>query len=515
MQKQPAEVNYFFKDAYLEFGATIRHAFANCREYISDSAELIGDAWDDLKDNFEDMFYLGEFFEVLFPTIWHIAVLVFALTKLINVVILLPIICIISSLFQAILLFICLFFVYLAYLTFAITDRVYCAIKKISSTCPNPHCQSRYLLPTYVCECGAQHTKLVPSRYGILSRTCTCGRKLKTTFFNGRGKLPGQWICPKCGYELKGGPQQSSVAIPVIGGPSSGKTCYITMAISEIKEKAGKYNLEFRYNANPSLGDDYEENHMKMSENNELPMKTSEMKLRYYQFYLTPKNRKVKNLVSLCDIAGESYELKRELEGQEGFRNANSFLFVFDPLSIAAYREKLQEGNVDISNYGASEKSMEEVLSTLVNTLQENSKTRIKPTVAVVFTKCDLPGILDEIGEPAVKKYIQDRNDEWTKYNAECAALEKGAPAPAKPAPVPDGFEAQNRVCEEFLIKYGEVNFVNMLKSKFNHIHYFATSSLGHEVNGDKFEPKDIEFPILWLVDQSISLKIKKTVFVQ
>lgn len=98
--------------------------------------------------------------------------------------------------------FVSLFFV-LVYIGFSaawIFDQAYLARKKIFTACNECKCKS--LIPTYICpKCGAHHTNLTPGAYGILNRTCKCGEKLPTTFFNGRKKLKA--ICPNCLLEGK------------------------------------------------------------------------------------------------------------------------------------------------------------------------------------------------------------------------------------------------------------------------------------------------------------------------
>src|SRR5699024_11808434 len=87
-------------------------------------------------------------------------------------------------------------------------------------------------------DCGAQHTNLPPGMYGILRRTCSCGRKLPTAFFNGRKKL--QAICPNClqrGRTTYLNDRESRpLCIPVVGGRSVGKTAYITAFSKEFIE---------------------------------------------------------------------------------------------------------------------------------------------------------------------------------------------------------------------------------------------------------------------------------------
>ncbi len=485
MEKQPAKINYFFRDGYIEFGKTIANTFIQCGRIISKSAYSVLSALRKLGRNVKNVVTLYEPFASFFKAVAAMFMFGLSFGWLLLSTILTPVPCAIISVVQAIVLLIFMTIFYILYLIIAFFDWIYRSIKKISTSCPN--CQERYALPAYICTCGAKHSLLAPSRYGVLRRECECGRKLKTTFFNGRHKQSGKWVCPKCGYEL-GGPLQVDIPIPVVGGPSAGKTCYISMAISQIEKNASENGLDFEYKPNLALGDDYENNKRNMGDGR-LPEKTNDTRMRYYQFYLTPHGEKVKNLISICDVAGEAYESNSEIGKQIGYKYANAFLMVVDPLSLRRYRDEV-ESKISLSKYGASERGMDEVLDVLIKTLENMNcltpKNMIKTDVAVVFTKCDIPGLDEKIGNEAIRKYMQIHNMK-SKY------------------------EAINKVCEQFLIEYEEDNFLNSLKSKFKSIQFFTCSALGHVENGSQFNPDGVEEPALWLIDKaSASIDLKK-----
>ena len=48
MKKQPAKINYFFKDGYIEFGNTIKNTFLQCGKVIKKSAEKVSDSFSDI-----------------------------------------------------------------------------------------------------------------------------------------------------------------------------------------------------------------------------------------------------------------------------------------------------------------------------------------------------------------------------------------------------------------------------------------------------------------------------------
>lgn len=374
--------------------------------------------------------------------------------------------------------------VYIGYLIVAFLDFVYRTIKRISSICPV--CQYRFDLPTYICPvCGRKHTRLVPSKYGIFKRKCLCGTKLPTTFFNGRQKLKS--MCYKCGFSFdykKSGEVNMEICIPVIGGASAGKTCFINMAISEIERNvANKKGYDFEYLSN---GLNEYEDIVQGMKCGYLPEKTNDMRLKYYQFYLTPKGEKVKRLVSLCDVAGEIFDDRNEVGSQIGFRYADGFVIVIDTLSISEYRKEM-EAKMDLTKYGPSTTAIDEILSRVISSLENmrsiSTKKMLKTDVAIVFTKCDLPGLDEQIGRKAVDLYIRDH------YATREAA--------------------SNILCESFLRKHEESNFVNTIKSKFRSVQYFTCTSLG-DIDGNSYKPEGVEEPIMWLIKRILNDEDKK-----
>lgn len=489
MAKQPAKINYFFKGGYIELWNTIRDTFSNLGENIADAWEMLAEGWGDFWGSF--FAALGSIFGFDFDWdeigdsikgIWKFS---FGLGNLIFILIVTTSLCLLLSLAHTVVLLTIMLIAYTFFLLWLLADTIYCMVKRISSNCPN--CQDHFSLPVYICpQCGAEHTKLRPSKYGIWRRTCECGHKLPTTFFNGRQKLEAH--CPNCGMNIKDGGNHVDLCIPVVGGTSSGKTCLIHQSITAIGNVADGYGLYYEYS--PNGLDDYQDNMNSMNQGY-LPEKTNDMRLKYYQFYLNPKKSKLKTLISLCDVGGEVYSDSMSLGEQIGYKYANAFLLVIDPLSISMYRDELKKSNMNLNSYGYSNDSVDEIISMLITTLENmfciGSKDMLKTDVAVVFSKCDIPGLSEKIGEEAVLKYIQNN-------------------------PSVSRLEAQNAVCEAFLCDYEEVNFLNNLKSKFKSIQFFCSSALGHNVDGTPFEAHGVEDPVLWLIDKTspaINLKQK------
>lgn len=460
--KEPAQIGYFFSGSYADLWHTIKTAWSDNFDKISDSAGEIAECWGDR--NVYSAICLTLFKAMILASVAIFGTIFTAVFSLAHIAI----------------LFVIMVFVYIGFMFLKLVDMIYCAIKRIGNNCYNPGCERKFTHPVYLCpnpNCRAQHRKLVPSRYGIFKRRCKCGTRIPTTFINGRQHLDS--LCPHCFCEaLKG--VHTNLLIPVVGGASSGKTCFVSMAIEEIGNKAANYGLEYKYQF--VQGDAYQDN-MKRMNAGHVPQKTGDMAFKYYNFYLKPQNAKIDNLISVCDIAGEVFTNQDAISGQQGYRFADGIVLVVDPLSITEYSQELKKklGDAEFNKFNGSAQPMSDVLTGLINTMEslyhKKATESINASVVIVFTKNDIPGLDDEIGRAAVSKYMSKNGKA-----GEC--------------------EAYNAVCEKFLIDNGESSFLNTVKGKFKSVQFFSCSALGHNETGEAFEPKDVEKPLFWIIDK-------------
>jgi hypothetical protein len=458
---QPAALSYFFHGGFYDLTRVISGAFTECGHNITKSKDGMTESLRSIKDVVSFIAGCCKF--------------CFYFVQLIFCSIVTPLICAFITIFQVTILLALFSITSLFFGIIILLDRVYCTFNAIANHCPV--CQSHFFIPVYICpDCSVEHTKLRPGIYGILKRKCNCGKKLPTTFFNGRQKLDSK--CPSCKCDVKDGGLQASWCIPVIGGPSSGKTCYINMTMMWLEKNShSKYGLNFVYENNGL--DDYNENSDRLSKGF-VPEKTTDHRLKYYQFSLTP-GKSTKQLISLCDVAGELFDINiggDEIKKQIGFRFANAFILIIDPLSIPEYRNEVSK-KINISGYKGSVLRLDEKLDIFIRTLQNlfsiKASAMLKTDVAAVFTKTDIPGLDGKIGESAVLKN-----------------------APSSDAIV--RYKTQNELCEQFLREYNEDNFLKSLKSRFKSIQFFSCSALGHIENGKPFASTKVEEPFFWLL---------------
>ncbi len=458
--KEPAETGYFFGRSYSDLWHTITTAWSNNIDKIKDSAHGVAESWEDR--NVYSAVCLTIFKAIILASVAIFGTLFTAIFSALHIVI----------------LFVLMLCVYIGFMLLKLVDAIYCAFKRIGNNCYNPGCERKFTHPIYLCPtCKSQHRKLVPSHYGIFKRECICGTKLPTTFLNGRQHLDS--LCPHCYCEaLKG--VHTNLLIPVVGGASSGKTCFVSMAIEQIEKTAPALGLEYKYQL--VQGDAYNDN-MKRMKAGHCPQKTGDMQFKYYNFYLKPHKAKVDNLISICDIAGEVFTNQDAISSQQGYRFADGIVLVVDPLSITEFSQELRKtvGDDEFAKFNGSAQPMSDVLTGLINTMEslyhKKATESINSSVVIVFTKNDIPGLDAAIGRTAVSDYMS-RN----RKADECAAY--------------------NAVCEKFLIDNGESSFLNTVKGKFKTVQFFSCTALGHNETGAAFEPKDVEKPMLWMIDK-------------
>ncbi len=449
---QPARISYVFDKGYRDLGNTIKEAWAMNVEDGKNQFGMVGAG--------------GGSFIVGIHIIAGICIFVFG-----------SIITAITTVLHIYILGVILFVIYVLFGITWLIDRIYIAANRIKNACPNPNCQREFLIPAYECpNCGRIHTKLVPGRYGIWHRTCLCGYKLPTTFLNGRNKL--QAYCPHCGGTLEGDTASQQYAIPVIGGPSVGKTCILNMAVrSLINDYAPEHSWDISFSS-PADEAKYAAT-VSSFDNGIRPMKTDQDALTAYQLGLHIPGEKVGKRLYVYDISGEMFANSGDIQRNEAYKYCDGFVFVIDPLTLANYAGEMVD-RINIDSYGASEEDFNDILNIMLINLEKmfnlSPKDVLKKNLAVVINKCDIPGLNEQIGDGAAQEYLSS--------HSECKNL----------------LSAKNALCEQFLEQYGAGNFVRTAQSKFKNVQYFTCSALGHNREGVAFNSVDVLDPFLWIL---------------
>ena len=98
----------------------------------------------------------------------------------------------------------------------------------------------------------------------------------------------------------------------------------------------------------------------------------------------------------MCDVAGEIFNVNsggNEITRQIGFRYANAFILIIDPLSISEYRNEIA-GTIQLKDYNKSDLPLDEMVDVFIRTLQNmfsiKANAMLNTNVAVIFTKIDI-----------------------------------------------------------------------------------------------------------------------------
>ena len=463
--KEPAYLSYFFGASYKELWGTIRESWVKNGKKIASSAIDLIRVW-----------HLYGFYKAL-------CLFIFRLGILISVAIFGTLFTLIFSALHIVIIFVLMILVYIGFIVLKFIDAIFCLFKGISTNCYNPNCERKFRLPIYRCpKCGRLHYHLVPSKYGILKRTCLCGTKLPTTFLNGRGQLKA--YCPECGTALSGDTASRQYAFPVIGGPSVGKTCFINMAIDQMmSEVAPARSWEMSF-----ISDTEEKDHalaMKSLNQGVRLMKTELNSLTAYQLMLKLPNEKIGRRIYVYDISGEMFSSSSDVQNNLAYSYANGFIFIIDPLTLNQFAMDVED-KVDLNAYGASSKDFEDILNIMLINLEKmfglKDKDTLKRNLAVVINKVDIPTLEEKIGEIAAQQYLAENAETCKSY-----------------------MDARDAVCRNFLEEYGAGNFVRTAEAKFKTVRYFTCSALGHNHEGQPYEGKNVVDPVMWLLQQADS----------
>jgi len=339
-------------------------------------------------------------------------------------------------------------------------ERAYLFFHQYFAACP--HCHTKTLLPEYICDnCGAVHSQLMPNKYGIFHHTCYCGQRLPSTFFMDRGRLQAR--CTKCHQFLDRKHIESKrLFIPILGGPSVGKTTYMFSTIHQfIKSTAKKLGYETEF-----IDKNTEEKYKKTVQNMNrgyLPAKTVENIPKAFNLALK-KGDHIDWLFYIYDPAGEAYTKIDHIALQKYNEYVSGMIFMIDPFSLTSVKEKY-DSKVRKKSVAPSALSVNDALSRVLSALEESfglSKTaKYKKPFAVVINKVDALDKDEIIFQSNTKKdiHIQIRHqlEEWKEF----ALLQQ-------------------------------------LEARFSNFRFFAVSALQSEKNNTMKINNNID-PILWI----------------
>ncbi len=463
ISRQPAKVSYFFDQGYRDVANAIRTLWtvnAQTSKQYHDQYETYG--------------------LMSFKGVWRLfcslSVIVFGT--------------IFSAAISLATLLVLAFFFMLIYIGFTLVwlfDRYYLIHKKIFTACNE--CKSNFLIPVYICpQCGAEHTNLTPGKYGILHRTCNCGRKLPTTFFNGRRKLTAK--CPVCAKNgrvtILFDRESRPLCVPIVGGRSVGKTAFITAFSRDFIEKtapARGLRIE-QYNAAKQkiyaeIRNDYDSGATRMTDRpQDIHMASSVS----FSFFVKHPRLHPERLIHVYDIAGEVFTDSSENEVQKQYEYCQGIVLILDPFSIPSVRYRYEKRMAPEDLAGIGKADINGIINVFINKLRAvtglSDRKMARVPLAVVIGKADSAGLGEEFSAGRLRQIKE-------KY--------------AGKKEIPDD-DAMDFRCREFLIENGMQSFVNTIDIQFRDNRFFVCSAIGHARDHGEYRPSGVSDPMEWII---------------
>jgi hypothetical protein len=361
------------------------------------------------------------------------------------------------------------------------SERAVILVRAGYAKCPHAQCHAPVPLPLFMCpECGTAHDNLVPGRFGVFHRSCKCGRgHLPTLFWFGKGRLRS--ACPVCHKPMREELFAENAHVPIYGGPSTGKTMYMMAATYQLLEgdvagvEASLIEEAVQRNYATRWKPDFESGRVREKTAGVFP-----------NAFLLAVRRESGFPISLYlyDPAGEALLSEADLEAHRFMKYVDGLALLVDPLSLPSFARRYRaRGGPDLGQT-TSLAPPDETATRMVNLLERlgrlSRRRESRHRIAVVLTKLDIPGLVEELG---IKPGADDIGEDWRRLGA-----------------------ANSRRIREWLHR-NEPHLLQILETRFADIRYFAVSALGHIPGPNQsFAPYRVIEPLAWLLSKRATL---------
>ena len=271
-------------------------------------------------------------------------------------------------------------------------DSALLRLKNIRIVCPD--CYRRVFYPGYVCPrpgCGHRHRDVRPGRFGIFRRRCQCGEPMSTLLLLGSARMTA--FCPHedCGGSLEHRPGEApEIVLPFFGARGAGKTRLLLSMVTQLQlwTERGKLRAEFGDSVTSSeLGEASE-----VLRSGRATAITSVQDPRANVIRIV--SDKSVRILHLFDTAGERFYQSDRTQPLRYLGQARTFILVIDPLSVAAFWDRLPPGRQAELAPLRSEAPSPELAYQLTHQQIEAMGVRLRTArLAVVFSRADLTGM--------------------------------------------------------------------------------------------------------------------------
>jgi hypothetical protein len=367
---------------------------------------------------------------------------------------------------------------------------LYRSIWHISYDCPHPYCDERISLPIFICpNCQRRHSQLHPNTFGIWSHRCECQTKLPILDHFGRHKLVRR--CPKCNNIINSHiGQNTNIHMPVIGGPSAGKTHYIVASTNELMNtytEKHKYHFSFTEEHHKA---DFERNREKLT-SGQMLAPTSEIAPPAVMLKMDIPGIPVSKMLYMYDAAGEAYNANARTSQQTYYKHICGLIFIIDPCAITQFQLKHEQKiNAIAFTLRPSQSEIMQVHDRMMRMLERMHGIRrfgrYRFPIAIVVTKVDALGLEQIIGTDAARVLMSYN----PSYATEDAAI--------------------NALVKDFLRAYGLSDLLRNLEYHFSAVRYFSCSVLDTSTaqpHQSSLLPIRVLEPLSWLLSSARVIK--------
>ena len=330
--------------------------------------------------------------------------------------------------------------------------------------CPHSGCYKAVPLPVFGCpnpKCGAKHRQLIPGRWGVFVRICECGKGRLPTVF-GRSGLKSE--CPHCEESMHEELFRGGVHVAIYGGPSTGKTSYMTASVWSLLERhEGGVEAGLVDGDAKTWKGDFESGKAPDKTRNPAPD----------AFLVSVKREKgTEGSVYLYDPAGEALRDQTGMVDHGFLKHTDDFIFLVDPLTLGEFKGEAKQK-------GTSEADPRQTYEVMTNQLTELGGIRVgkrsSKRLAVVLTKAD-QGL-----EKKLRLSSPDPagSENWSKR----------------------GTKRSDKI-RKWLGKNQKDRWLVYDVERMFNTRYFAVSALGRNPDGtgSGFSPKGVTDPLMWLL---------------
>ncbi|MEV6109593.1 hypothetical protein AB0M28_33535 [Streptomyces sp. NPDC051940] len=216
-------------------------------------------------------------------------------------------------------------------------DGVSLLLKKLHKGMVCPTCYEKIGYPVYECrraDCRRRHPDIRPGRYGIVRRRCACGERLPTLILLMRRERRLQPYCPYCESSMSEATGHMAEAVlPFFGGQAAGKTQLMAAMMLTLESESAPGGREMR-TADDSTRLNYEVLREVLQIQGH-PRGTQVELPRAYSVVV--RRGRGERMLHLFDTAGERFVSRDGTDALRYVQAARTFLFVLDPLAVAAF----------------------------------------------------------------------------------------------------------------------------------------------------------------------------------